>query len=75
MALNTNQIEMMQEEMTAELIKRLMKARNIPMEEAFKDLYNSRTYEALQRPETGLYFQSPGYVYAYLEEELKSIHS
>ncbi len=61
---------MMQEDMTAELIKRLMKTRNMSIEEAFRTLYNSRTYEALQRPETGLYFQSPGYVYAYLEEEL-----
>ena len=30
----------------------------------------SQAYEALSRPETGLYSQSSGYVYEYLQQEL-----
>ena len=30
----------------------------------------SDTYAKLSNPKTGLYFQSPNYVYAYLEHEL-----
>ena len=35
-------------------------------------IYNSWTYEKLSDPETGLFFQSVGYVYSFLEDELKS---
>ena len=32
---------------------------------------NADTYQRLQRDATGLYYQSPGYVYSFLENELK----
>ena len=32
--------------------------------------YNSDTFERLSNPATGLYYQSPGYVYDYLRNEL-----
>jgi hypothetical protein len=33
-------------------------------------VYNSDTFAKLSDPETGLFFQSPGYVYSYLESEI-----
>jgi len=41
-------------------------------EEAIDVLYTSETFERLQRDATGLYYQSPGYVYSFLENELKT---
>ena len=40
------------------------------MGKAFDAVYTSRLFEKLSDPKTGLYFQSSGYVYSYLEEEL-----
>lgn len=45
---------------------------NMDMKTAFDTFYNSDTYAALNRPESGLYFQSPKYVYSILENEMKT---
>lgn len=34
-------------------------------------VYTSRLFENLSDPKTGLYFQSSGYVYSFLDDELK----
>lgn len=38
---------------------------------AFDTIYNSKIYQKLTNTETGLYIQSPLYIYNYLEEELE----
>ena len=43
----------------------------LSLSEAFDAVYNSRLFLKLNNPKTGLYFQSSGYVYSYLESELK----
>lgn len=58
--------------LTRDLITLLMERQNMEMKAAFDVFYNSDTYEALNRPESGLYFQSPKYVYSILETELKT---
>lgn len=70
MKLTTQQIRMMQEDMYAELITFLMEEYGYTMEKAMDVLYNSETFERLQNAETGLYYQSPGYVYSFLHNEL-----
>lgn len=60
----------MVETQTRELITRLMEERSLTMREAMDVVYNSKTYSALNNLDTGLYFQSPAYVYDVLEEEL-----
>ena len=40
--------------------------------QALDVLYGSETYKLLQNPKTGLYFQSPRYVYSYLQEEIST---
>lgn len=58
--------------LTRDLISLLMERQNLTMKAAFDVFYNSDTYAALNRPESGLYFQSPKYVYSILENEMKT---
>ena len=70
MKLTTEQIKMMQEDMYADLIQLLMEGYGYTMDKAMETLYNSETFARLQDAETGLYYQSPGYVYSFLTNEL-----
>ena len=70
MKLTEGQIKMMQEDMYAELIQMLMEKYGYTLEKAMDTLYNSDTFARLQNAETGLYYQSPGYVYSFLDSEL-----
>lgn len=71
MRLTREQVNILQEELTAELIEILMEEWGYSMQEAFNVLYNSDTFAILQDPDSGLYYQSSGYVYSFLEEELR----
>ena len=51
---------------------RLMEERGLSMQDAFDKVYNSQLFEKLNDPKTGLYFQSSGYVYSYLLDELSA---
>lgn len=70
MKLTSGQIKMMQEDMYAELIKALMEEYGYTLETAMETLYNSETFARLQNVNTGLYYQSTGYVYSFLHNEL-----
>lgn len=64
--------EFMVDVMTRELIKLLMERLEVDMKTAFDLFYNSDTYAALNRPKSGLFFQSPKYVYSILDNEIKT---
>jgi hypothetical protein len=49
-----------------------MERLEVDMKTAFDIFYNSDTYAALNRPESGLFFQSPKYVYSILDNEIKT---
>lgn len=70
MKLTEGQIKMMQEDMYAELILILMEEYGYTLEKAMDTLYNSETFAKLQDANTGLYYQSTGYVYSFLNSEL-----
>lgn len=70
MRLTPEQIESMQEDMTADMLSILMEDRNMSMHEAMLLFYNSDTYACLWDAESGLYYQSPGYVLDCLDNEL-----
>ena len=70
MKLTEGQIKMMQEDMYAELIQILMEKYGYTLEKAMDTLYNSETFARWQDANTGLYYQSPGYVYSFLNSEL-----
>lgn len=58
------------ETLTSEMIARLMEERSLAMREAMDIVYKSKTYAALNNLKTGLYFQSPVYLYDHLQQEL-----
>ena len=43
---------------------------NIEYDEAMNKFYNSKIFEKLQDTETGLYLESPGYVYDLFKDEM-----
>ena len=73
--MNVSQAEFqnMKEEIVKDLIARLMDERCLSLQQAFDAVYTSRLFEKLSDPKTGLFFQSSGYVYSYLIEELDRI--
>ena len=56
----------LKEYVTACLIQILIEERGCSLEEAIDRVYTSPIYEKLSDPNTGLFFQSPRYVYSYL---------
>jgi hypothetical protein len=45
---------------------------SLTMEQAMATVFNSETYEKLMDERTGLYYQSPRYVFSYLTTELET---
>lgn len=70
--MNVSQTEFqnMKEEIVKDIISRLMEERELSLQQAFDAVYTSRLFEKLSDPKTGLFFQSSGYVYSFLLEEL-----
>jgi hypothetical protein len=63
------------EQMKLDMVKNLAlmlleREPQLSMEQALATVLNSDTYQRLLRDSTGLYHQSPQYVYAFLESEL-----
>ncbi len=55
---------------TTELVVLVMEQFHVDMKAAMEMVYSSNTYNKLTDPLTGLYYQSPLYVYDVLQEEL-----
>ena len=72
MKMNVSQAEFqnMKEEIVKDMISRLMEERSLSLQQAFDAVYTSRLFEKLSDTKTGLFFQSSGYVYSFLLEEL-----
>ncbi len=56
-------VEQLIEYATQDVVKILVKERGCTVPEAIDLLYPSKTYAALIDPDTGLYLQSPSYIY------------
>lgn len=56
--------------MAKDLVLLLIQRHKLELQVALRILYTSDTYAKLKNPHTGLYFQSPGYVYDFLEKEI-----
>ena len=70
--LTPKQIQLLKDELTTELAGFLVDDYHYSPQEAIDVLYTSETFERLQDNATGLYYQSPGYVYSFLQNELKT---
>lgn len=49
----------------------IMEEYHLTYRDAIDKLYKSRTFSKVEDPETGLYYQSPVYVFDMLKEEFK----
>lgn len=70
MKVSQAEFQNMKEEIVKDMISCLMEERRLSLQQAFDVVYTSRLFEKLSNPKTGLFFQSSGYVYSYLLEEL-----
>lgn len=59
------------EYVTAEVTRRLTVDKGMSLAEALSAFLNSETFEKLSHIDTGLYVESPAYVYSLLQEEWK----
>ena len=68
-----NEQEQMKLSMVKDLALLLMEDNpSLSMEQALSTVMNSDTYQRLQNESTGLYYQSPRYVFSFLDNELKT---
>lgn len=72
MTVTNEEFQMMVEDMTTDLISLVIERDGLSIPQAFEKVYSSHIYEALQNPESQLYFQSPGYVYSCLNNTKES---
>lgn len=68
--LSAEEIQILKDELSTDLAGYLVDDFHYSPEEAIDVLYTSETFERLQDDATGLYYQSPGYVYSFLQNEL-----
>lgn len=72
MNVSEQEFKFMTESITSDLIQLLIDREHYTLPQAVEAVYKSDIYAALLRPGTGLYAQSSGYVYQYLDKELKN---
>ncbi len=66
--------QQMIEYMVQDLVEMLTEAQGIEYDIAMQTIYDSQVYEKLIDTETGLYRESPSYVYGLLQDELNFGH-
>ncbi|MBQ8085166.1 MAG: hypothetical protein IJ232_03565 [Lachnospiraceae bacterium] len=66
--------QQMIEYMVQDLVEMLTETRSIEYDVAMRTIYDSQVYEKLIDTETGLYRESPSYVYGLLQDELNFGH-
>ena len=69
--LTPEQRQLLKDELCVEIAGFLVDDYQYSPEEAIEVLYTSETFDRLQDDATGLYYQSSGYVYSFLQNELK----
>ena len=73
MRLTKNQMQFIINCDVAEIVALLQEDYQMPLIDAFDCVYNSKIYQKLINERTGLYLESPVYIYRYLQSELKAI--
>ena len=63
-------VKMIMEYMIEDLVEIVVEDQHLEFDEAMKLLYNFQIFEKIMDPETGLYFESPAYVYGLLQDEM-----
>ncbi len=68
--LTPEQIQLLKDDLCVEIAGYLVDDFHYTPQEAIDVLYTSETFDRLQDDDTGLYYQSAGYVYSFLQNEL-----
>lgn len=61
--------EILMEYNTQDIIEFIVQDFGVEYDEAMRRFYNSEVFEKLRNPETGLYLESPAYVYGLFQDE------
>lgn len=69
--MNTRNARFLLEGISADVVRYLVERDEMTLSEAISVFHNSETYERLEDFETGLYIESPAYVYLLLKSELR----
>lgn len=69
-----SKVQQMIEYMVQDLVEMLTETQGIEYDAAMRIIYDSQVYEKLIDIETGLYRESPSYVYGLLQDELNFGH-
>ncbi|MBQ7056775.1 MAG: hypothetical protein IJM84_02355 [Bacteroidaceae bacterium] len=72
MNISQQEFQFMVEAITSDLIQLLIDRDGYTLPQAVSAVYDSHIYQSLLRPQSNLFFQSAGHVYAYLSDELKA---
>lgn len=72
MNITESEFRYLKESLAKDIIAMLMDKRGMDMTQAFRCYYGSQIYQKVNDSNTGLYYQSPGYIYSYLDEELST---
>jgi hypothetical protein len=70
--LTPEQIQLLKDDLCVEIAGYLVDDFHYTPQEAIDVLYTSETFDRLQDDDTGLYYQSAGYVYSFLQNEIKN---
>lgn len=70
MRLNKKQLQFIINCDVEEIVAYLQEDYGYSIIDAFDKVYNSDIYQKLLNTKTGLYLESPGYIYSYLKEEI-----
>ncbi|MBQ8703158.1 MAG: hypothetical protein IJ524_02130 [Bacteroidales bacterium] len=69
MSITQDQLQFIINSDVEQMVSRLQEDQGLSLDEAFGRVYNSNTYKKLLNTDTGLYLQSPDYIYDYIIEE------
>lgn len=70
--MNENNARYLFEGISADVVRYLVERDEMELPEAISTFHNSETFAKLEDFETGLYIESPAYVYDLLQSELKN---
>ncbi len=66
-----NNFDFLVEYITARVVEWIMRDHHLGLEEALLLFHNSETFDKLCQKHTGLYIESPAYIYEVLTEEFR----
>ena len=68
--MNENEFQFVMDCDVEALVSYLQEDYRLSLSDAFEKVYSSKVFEKLKDRQTGLYLQSPAYIYGFLKEEI-----